>query len=167
MEALFFYTFSAISILSAFVVILHRKPTRALLALIVTMFSLAILFILLGAYFIAMIHIIVYAGAVLVLFLFVIMLQGIGAKDVPLFDRFRNIHYVVVSLVCVTFTGFLIYIVSNHAFPASQQTNGTVENIGITLFSRYLLPFELTSVVLLLGIFAAVALAKKEKERIE
>ena len=85
-----FYFFAGLAVLSALSVIFSPRPTRALLSLIVTMFALAVLYLLLGAPFVAMVHLIVYAGAVLVLFLFVIMLQGVGATEIPFWARAKN-----------------------------------------------------------------------------
>ncbi len=163
-EAIFFYLFAGIAILSALQVILQARPTRALLSLIVTMFALAVLFILLGAPFIAMIHLIVYAGAVLVLFLFVIMLQGIGAKEIPLEERFGPFYLGTAILLGACLLGGILLILSHASVGPLQPIEGTAKAIGHLLFREYLLPFELTSILLLLGVFAAVALAKKESD---
>ena len=162
METFLFYAFSTLTIGSALAVILHPKPTRALLLLIITMVGLSALYLLLGAYFISIAQIIVYAGAVLVLFLFVIMLQGIGAKDLPVLKRFHPVFLGVALAVSIAFAVLLIQILTSQSFPALRGVQGTVQNIGRSLFRDFLLPFELTSVLLLLGVFAAVALAKKE-----
>lgn len=161
MESFLFYFFSAAALLSASFVIFLPKPTRALLSLIVTMFSLSILYLLLGAPFVAMVNLIVYAGAVLVLFLFVIMLQGIGATDIPLSQRFLKGYY---PLVCVSMASFIFVVflcLKGHVLWTPLGIEGTVEKIGRALFRDYLLPFELTSLLLLIGVFAAIALAKK------
>ena len=162
MQPVLFYSFSALAIVSAIAVIAASKPTRALLSLIVTMFALAVLYLILGAPFVAMAHLIVYAGAVLVLFLFVIMLQGVGAKEIPLFKRFSFGQIFFSGLAVAGFLGILIK--TAHTLKLSQAAgiNGTVEAVGESLFRNYLIPFELTSVLLLVGVFAAVSLAKKE-----
>lgn len=162
MIAALFYVFSILSILSALSVILAAKPTRALLSLLVTMFSLAVLFILQGAYFIAMVHLIVYAGAVLVLFLFVIMLQGIGATDIPLGNRFSKSFIFAAATVGTAFLFFLTVIIKSVWLPPHKEVSGTIEAVGAVLFSDYVLPFELTSLLILIGVLAAVTLAKKE-----
>ena len=163
MEHLLFYFFSGVAILSALFVIALPKPTHALLSLIVTMLSLTVLYLLLGAYFVAMTHLIVYAGAVLVLFLFVIMLQGIGAKDIPFRERFKKSYLFLSCFVGVTFFSLITVNAVSLVFPQPAGVQGTVENVGEALFHHFLLPFELTSVLLLLGIFAAIALAKKDQ----
>lgn len=162
MHLFLFYFCSAIAILSAFSVITHPRPTRALLSLIVTMFALAIIYLLLGAPFVAMVHLIVYAGAVLVLFLFVIMLQGVGATEEPLGKRFPAGHILLSGLGGLSFLGLMIAVISRFPLPSSKGISGTVEVIGQALFQDYLLPFELTSLLLLIGIFAAVSLAKQD-----
>ena len=162
MESALFYIFSALSILSAFFVVFASRPTRSLLSLIVVMFSLAVLFLLLGAYFVAMVHIIVYAGAVLVLFLFVIMMQGVGSKDIPLFQRFKGWHLILSGITGLVFIGSAVCFFRNQHLGTALGVQGTVENVGLALFQDYLLPFELISILLLIGVFAAVALAKKE-----
>lgn len=159
MEALLFYPFAALAVLGALGVITLRKPTRALLSLMVTMFSLAVLFILLQAYFVAMVHLIVYAGAVLVLFLFVIMLLGIGAKEPKVLENTKLGFLALALFVPVAFLGLLLYLTSSLKDPSIQPAGGSPEAFGTLLFTRYLLPFELVSFLLLIGVFAAVALA--------
>lgn len=163
MEVPLFYLFSATAILSALFAILLPQPTRALLSLIITMFSLATIFIFLGASFVAMVQLIVYAGAVLVLFLFVIMLQGVGARDIPFQSRFSLPHTVISLLAGLALGGLLLAVISQHSFLNPVGIPGDIKLAAKTLFTDYLLPFELTSIILLLGVFAAVSLAKKEK----
>ena len=167
MESFLFYFFSGLAILSAMLVIALPKPTRALLSLMVTMFSLAVLYLVLGAPFLAMAQLMVYAGAVLVVFLFVIMLQGTGAQDIALKQRFPLGYLSFAAVVAIgLFLAFALFLRS-HPFDGSvplprQLFVGTIERIGQSLFDRYLIPFELPSALLLLGILAAVALAKNE-----
>ena len=166
-EALLFYPFAGLAVLGALGVVLLRKPVRALLSLMVTMFSLAVLFIQLKAYFVAMAHIVVYAGAVLVLFLFVIMMLGIGAKEPKLWESSRKIYVGLACFVPVAFLVFLFFLVPGiNAARVSPMpaVEGSPETFGMLLFTRYLLPFELVSFLLLIGIFAAVALAKSNQE---
>lgn len=162
MQAFLFYSFSGLAILSALAAITLSKPTRALLSLIVTMFCLTVLFLMLGAQFVAMTHLIVYAGAVLVLFLFVIMMQGVEAKDTPLRERFSPAYFVLVTFVTIAFFSSMIFLLSKLAFKASTGVQGNVETVARELFRNYLGPFELTSLLLLVGLFAAVNLAKKD-----
>ncbi len=141
--------------------ILLSQPTRALLCLIITMFALSVLYALLGAPFVAMVHLIVYAGAILILFLFVIMLQGTGAREIPLFKRFHFAHILLSGAAGVCFLALLLHVISRLKLSAPAGVNGTIETAGLQLFNHHLLPFELTSILLLVGVFAAVSLAKK------
>ncbi len=162
MTLFLFYFFAALSVLTALFVVTQPKPTRALLSLIVAMFALAVIYLLLGAYFVAMTHIVVYAGAVLVLFLFVIMLQGTGATEPPIKERFSGPHVLLATVAGAAFLGILLSILYKGVSAQPAGYAGTTESFGLTLFQDYLLPFELTSLLLLIGVFAAVNLAKKD-----
>ena len=164
MQSILFYSFSFLALLSAALVVILPRPTRALLCLALTMFSLSVLYLLLGAPFIAMVNIIVYAGAVLVLFLFVIMLQGIGAQDLPLSKRFQKGYIFLSCFTALSFLTAVLFFFQNAIFWSPRQIDGSTERIGMALFQNYLLPFELTSLLLILGVFAAVALAKKDQD---
>ncbi|MBI2167804.1 MAG: NADH-quinone oxidoreductase subunit J [Candidatus Omnitrophica bacterium] len=164
-ENFIFYPFSALAVLGALGVITLRKPTYALLSLMGTMFSLAVLFFLLGAPFVAMVHLVVYAGAVLVLFLFVIMLLGLSAQEGRATEGFKKAFLAVSLFVPAAFGGFLIYLASTLGRTPLQPADGSPEAFGKLLFTRYLLPFELVSFLLLIGVFAAVALALERKEK--
>ena len=166
MEAFLFYPFALLAILGALGVITLRQPTRALLSLILTMFSLAVLFFLLQAPFVAMVHVVVYAGAVLVLFLFVIMLLGIGAREPKLGENLKKGFLGLAFFVPTAFLGFLLYLASTLSREPLQSVPGSPESFGKLLFTRYLLPFELVSFLLLIGVFAAVALASSAHRRI-
>lgn len=162
MEALFFYPFAAVAVLGALGVVSLRKPTRALLSLILMMFSLAALFLLLEAPFIAMVHLIVYAGAVLVLFLFVIMLLGLGAKEGEVGKRVRRSFLVISLFVPAAFFLILLSLSNLLGRETLSPPEGSPEVLGRLLFTKYLLPFELVSFLLLIGVFATVALASKK-----
>ncbi len=162
MRLFLFYLFSGIALLSAVLVITLSRPTRALLSLIVALFSLSALYLLLDAAFVAMANLIVYAGAVLVLFLFVIMLQGIGAREAPLIGRFRLSYLWGAGLAGVAFLTLLIRLLGASGFQKSKIFSESIAQFGETLFKNYLLPFELASLLLLLGVCAAVSLVKKE-----
>ena len=163
MTPVLFYLSSGVAILSALSVIFASRPTRALLSLIVTMFCLSVLYLLLGAPFVAMVHLIVYAGAVLVLFLFVIMLQGIGASEISFFARFQKSHLFFGSLTVILLLAGLLAILKKIVPFQSTVVDGSIQTIGRLLFHEYLVPFELTSFLLLLGVLAAVSLVKGEE----
>jgi len=162
MENLLFYFFSFLAIGSSLGVILNPRPTRALLLLVVTMVALSALYLLLGAFFLSIAQIIVYAGAVLVLFLFVIMLQGIEAEELPLLTRFHPVILVLMLLCSAVLGFFLLRVFTGFTAGAMKGVDGSLQAVGRSLFTDFLLPFELTAILLLLGVFAAIALAKKE-----
>jgi len=163
-EAFFFYLFSGLTLLAALYVVLTKNPTYAVLSLVAAMFSLAILFVLLHAYFIAVVHVLVYAGAILVLFLFVVMLLGVGKDETA--SKSQRLYRIFGGLVV---TGFLLEIgIIIKAVSSSAQNPavlaGTIEAVGKLLFTEYFLPFEITSVLLLVGIIGAVVLSKREQQ---
>ncbi len=162
-EAIFFYSFTALMIASALAVILARHPIYAVLALVSTLFMMAGLFVLLGAFFVAAIQVLVYAGAIMVLFLFVVMLLDITpesprqARQVILRVSAAGLGALfMVQLVCALGSlknAPLTYTAALHP--------GTTRVIGQLLFTTYALPFELASVLVLVGIIGAVVLAKR------
>jgi len=166
LEIPLFYILALTAAASAIVVVTNRKPAYSVLALALMMVSLSGFFILLKAYFVAMIQILIYAGAILVLFLFVIMLLGIGSSDasgqrkVSVFIKMRR---AVNIALLIAFASQLVLMISaaQHAFP-QKNFSGTVETIGTALFNQYLLPFELVSGILLIGIFGVVNLTQRE-----
>ena len=162
-ESLFFYLASSAALASAVGVVTARNPMRAVLSLVVTMFCLAVLFVLLGAYFIAVIHLLVYAGAILVLFLFVVMLLGLAREErtQPAQTGIRIFGTLVVIALLVALIR-VFFAVPPAAEAAPRVISGSIEAVGRLLFTRYLIPFELTSVLLLVGMIGAVVLAKKE-----
>ncbi len=161
MSSFFFYIFAAVLILASLAVVLARNPLYNVLSLVVVIFSLSSFFIILEAFFVGIILLLVYAGAVLVLFLFVVMCLNLNS---PAFtsaqqSRFRSLGWlagVMFLLGCsLAFKGFLEAQTMN---PTSMR--GTIETIGKILFTDYLLPFELTSLLLLIAIFGIVSLAQ-------
>ena len=163
-EALFFYTFASVMVLAALSVVFNRHPIYSVLSLLVAMFCLASLFIMLGAYFVAALQILLYAGAVLVLFLFVIMLLNLEPEAMARMRVFtlRTFGTFAAAFLFVS----LVRLVRTSGPPsltAVASVSGTVESIGRLLFTTYLLPFELTSFLILAAIIGAVTLAKQER----
>jgi len=164
-EAVFFYLFAGIMVLAALSVILNRHPMYSVLSLLLAMFSLASLFVMLGAYFIAALQILLYAGAVLVLFLFAIMLLNLAPEALARLRPFTR------RFLGITVAGFLLVhlcrmFLTLHTPPLSQLPgpSGTVEALGRKLFSEYVLPFELTSFLILAAIIGAVTLSRHKPE---
>ena len=165
-EQIFFYFLAIVSVGSALMVITHRNPVIAALYLILNFFCLAGLYLTLHAQFIAVIHILVYAGAIMVLFLFVIMLLNLGDEE-KLAEKISVRKILAVGLSVGVLMEILSIIgVGNTLLPPGDLNKGidigTVEFIGRQLYTSYLLPFEVTSILLLAAIVGAIVLAKKK-----
>ncbi len=162
-EAVFFYVFTALMLAAAGAVVLSRRPIYSVLSLLVVMFCLAGLFVMLGAYFLAALQVLLYAGAVLVLFLFVIMLLNLEPEALARLRAFTL--RTTGTLTALILLALLVRVVTapggGPALAAAPAANGTVEEIGRALFTTYLLPFELTSFLILGAIIGAVTLAKR------
>jgi NADH-quinone oxidoreductase subunit J len=164
MEALIFYILGTVSLVSAFFVIVLRRPIHNVLFMILTMIGLAGLFVLLGAEFVAMVQLIVYAGAVMVLFLFVIMLLNLDESVLP--SGPRSFRWWVGIGMALALALLLVPVLRGFTPVASAvaekaMTLSNTQIIGRELFTTYLLPFEITSVLLLAAMIGAVILVKK------
>ena len=166
----FFWIFGGIAIASALLCITRKNPIACALWLVVTLFALAALFVLLDAQFIAVLQVLVYAGAIMVLFLFVIMLLNLGRPGPT------DIKGPVGLLIGVVLAGALLLelrvlgdttVRAGIQLPpgtvaAIQQQQGIVGSVANPLFGAYLVPFEIASVLLLAAIVGAVVLAKRK-----
>jgi NADH-quinone oxidoreductase subunit J len=163
MDLFLFLTFALLAVGCAVNLVLQRHPISSAISLIGVMGSLAVLYLLLGAEFIAAIQVIVYAGAIMVLFLFVIMLLNAGEEE-----RTRKSKLVAVLgfPLFVALLSQLAYLAYRHfrSAPPVQfgKFVGSTHQIGSAVFREYLLPFEVTSVLILVAILGAVVLARKE-----
>jgi NADH-quinone oxidoreductase subunit J len=169
METLLFFMFAALALSSALSVVFQKKAVYSALSLIVCLASLAFLYLLLNAQFVAIIQIIVYAGAIMVLFLFVIMLLDPRADAAPGKSWRMAMIALPLGVLFLAILGFCLSSLSPElpkALPGAAQTDpvsmGNIENIGRVLFSRYLLPFEAVSILILIAILGAVILAKRK-----
>lgn len=166
MEAILFYIFAAASVAGAFLVITHGNPVVCALSLVLTLFSTAVLFILLLAQFIAAIQVLVYAGAIIVLFIFTVMYLNLN-EDSLKFDYQNSPIKLGILLVILVVVGYLTSLGFNKglilygAKAISNDQFGTVEGVGRVLFRDYILPFELTSVLIVVAIIGVVAIAKR------
>ena len=166
-EAILFYLFTGLMVLAAGSVVLNRQPIYSVLSLLVVMFCLAALFVMLGAYVVAGLQVLLYAGAVLVLFLFVLMLLNLERETLA-----RAKHFTLGgagALAALLLLGALLRILATPSRGATlaplPASSGTVEAIGRLLFTTYLLPFELTSFLILAAIIGAVTLAKRPSDQ--
>lgn len=163
MEAVLFYVLAAITLVSAVFVVFMRRPVHNVLFMIVTMIGLACLFILLHAEFLAMVQIIVYAGAVMVLFLFVIMLLNLDQVVLP--SEKLKARYGAGIIMAMMMIVFLIPasrgLKSAGSVPSLPAGMTNTEIIARELFTTYLLPFEIASILLLAAIVGTVVIGKK------
>jgi NADH-quinone oxidoreductase subunit J len=164
MDLFFFVVFAVVAIGGGVSVVLQTHPISSALSLVAVMGSLAVLYLLLGAEFIAMAQVIVYAGAIMVLFLFVIMLLNSGGETKP--GRSAMVKVLGVP-VLAGFVAIIAYVFSlsfndTLAVHFGGFSDGSARSIGRAIFGAYLLPFEVTSVLILVAILGAVVLARKE-----
>ena len=162
MALVVFFLFAALAIIGGIGVISFHQPIRSVLSLVVVMLSLSVLFLLLSAQFVFAVQIIVYAGAVMVLFLFVIALLG-PARDI---GRGRLRFQTALSILFVLALFGLMYALIQgvqYRQPEKADLNffGTVQSIAVGLFTTYLYPFELTSILLLVAAIGAIYLSRK------
>ncbi len=168
MDTILFIVFAVVAIVAGFNVILQKHPVSSALSLVGVMGSLAVLYLLLGAEFMAMAQMIVYGGAVMVLFIFVIMLLNAGTEKASTKSWFAQIAGLPLLLAFVAVASFLIYSALPAAIPGLGSVRfgswhgGSADKIGTALFTRYLLPFEVISILILIAILGAVVLARKE-----
>lgn len=162
MLALLFILFAGMAIGCALSMVAQRNPLYSAISLIGVFISLACLYVTLSAPFIAAVQVIVYAGAIMVLVVFVIMLLNVEEAERPV--RLRTLVPVAVVLAAMFFaeTAFIIFFVQqNPATPAHNVSDvGLTSSIGSGLFTTYLLPFEITSILLLMAVVGAMTLAR-------
>jgi len=163
-DVLFFLLFAAFAVGCAINLVLQKHPISSALSLVGVMGALALLYLQLGGEFIAMAQLIVYAGAIMVLFIFVIMLLNAGIERKikgRLWPTFAGVPLLVILI------GLIGYIVQAR-LPVTEGVNfgaflhGNTFEIGMKLFKDYLLPFEVTSVLILVALIGAIVLARKE-----
>jgi NADH-quinone oxidoreductase subunit J len=158
-----FLIFAALCVGGAINLLVQRHPINSALSLVVVTGSLALIYLLLGAEFVAAIQVIIYAGAVMVLFIFVIMLLNAGVEEETRGSRVA-ILFGVPGLVLGLSVAAWMLIASRAGLGAAAigQLHGTATGVGRLLFRDFLLPFEVTSVLILIAIMGAVVLARRE-----
>jgi NADH-quinone oxidoreductase subunit J len=163
-DLLAFGLFATVAVLCAINVVLQKHPISSALSLVGVMASLAVLYLMLGGAFIAMAQIIVYAGAVMVLFIFVIMLLNAGVEVRQGRSWMATIFGVpaLLGLLGVFAFFFSQWFPNAPAIRFGDFPGGGAKEVGNALFTKYLLPFEVTSVLILIAILGAVVLARKE-----
>jgi NADH-quinone oxidoreductase subunit J len=159
----FFYLLAAIMVIGGILVITRKNAVHSALALIVTLLAQAALYLMLYAPFVAGVQIILYAGGIMVLFLFVIMLVNIDRAEK---ERAFNKQWVVGSIAALALGGLFIsvYLKGKAIFPVNPRPGVEGQNtqlIGNMLYGQYMFPFEIASLLLLVAIIGAVVMAKK------
>ncbi len=158
-----FYLLAALTLLSAIGVVAGKNPVHSALSLVVTLVSVAGLFALLQGEFLAVIQVLTYAGAILVLFVFIIMLLNLKAEELEERSPSR-VGKVVLSLAGLLIFLLLSMVVSLWPLPLPELSKdfGSVTSVGAELFLRYWVPFEVTGVLLTVALVVSVLLAKKD-----
>lgn len=167
MEWVIFAPAAVLAVAGAVGVIAARQPVHSAIALLIVLASLAVTYLLLAAQFIAVLQVIIYAGAIVVLFLFVIMLLHMrsGEGTAEKLPRQRTLTAALAPLALAALLAAALGVARPLA-PAPDGF-GTAQQVGEALFTTYLLPFELASVILLVGIVAAVVLARRVLPEVE
>lgn len=159
-----FYFLTFLAVLSATMVVFARNPVHSVLYLIITFFTIAGHYLLLHAEFLFIVHIIVYAGAIMVLFLYVIMLLNLNKEAEPHKSTLLKLAAAVCAgLLLVVLVGSLKGAESLVLQDPAKTDIGLVGRLGQVMFNEFLLPFEITSVLLLAAMVGAVMLGKSEK----
>jgi NADH-quinone oxidoreductase subunit J len=158
-EFIIFFFFAAVATLFALVVVLHRNPVVGALSLVASFFALAVMYVLLEAPFVAALQVIVYAGAIMVLFLFVIMLLNLQhVAEPPTRPVQQFLGYVSSAFFGI---GLIYYLVKYAVFAKlpEGQFQADARTIGIRMFEAYVFPFEMVSILLLAAIVGALVLS--------
>jgi NADH-quinone oxidoreductase subunit J len=162
MEMLTFLVFAALALGSALVVVLHKNPIYSTVSLVLTLFSVAVLFVMLGAPFLGVLQVLIYTGAIVVLFLFVIMLLNVGREESQMAGQGLQIGVALAGAVVF----FLLIALSfwRAGFPAVQPLTEemvAIKGLSRDLFTQYLLPFEIVGLLLLVAVIGATVVARK------
>jgi len=165
LELALFLILALVAIATALGMLFSRNAVYSALFLVLNFVTVAVFYLLLGAPFIAMSQVSVYAGAIMVLFLFVIML--LGAESLPPSQTlpWQRPLAIALSVILAGEAGYLLFVrkITGGIVPQAIATFGSPVTLGRTLFSKYLLPFEITSVLLLVAMVGAIVLTHKEK----
>ena len=163
---LLFLVCGVLAVTGAILLIWAKEPIHSALSLVLVMVSIAVLYLLLGAPFIAAIQIIVYAGAIMVLFVFVIMLLNAGAEEHTDFSRLAKYIGLPLGVILIFWAAHWLW---RAPAAAAEGTGGLIagpdstRNLSLELFRQYLFPFEATSILILIAILGAMVLARKQE----
>ncbi|HQY21871.1 MAG TPA: NADH-quinone oxidoreductase subunit J [Ignavibacteria bacterium] len=166
LETVLFFSLSVLAVASAILMITRKNPINSALYLILNFFTVSGLFLLLRAQFIAVIQVLVYMGAIMVLFLFVIMLLNLQDKSkLRESYTYKKLTSILLALMLFGILGYTVFFGFEGKFDKmadNAELNGTAETLGAELFTNFSFPFELASFLLLAAIVGAIVLAKKK-----
>lgn len=159
----------SLTIGSALMVVLSKHPIRSVIFLVITFFFISSLYILMNAQFLAIVNIIVYAGAIMVLFLFVLMLLNLNKQSEPQTSLFTKLTAVLAAgtLFSVLIAALKDSLTLGRNYIGGDESIGMVQKLGNLLFSKYVVPFEVSSILFIAAMVGAVLLAKREKQIID
>lgn len=158
-----FLALAIVSVITALLMVLSRNPVHSVLFLILTFFSIAGQFVLLNAQFLAVVHIIVYAGAIMVLFLFVLMLLNLSKDTEPQKSSLWKISGAIASgSLLLTLVGAMRGSIAVQTPEVSDPGVGLVENLGKVLFTDFVVPFEIAGILFLAAMVGAVLVGKRD-----
>ena len=161
-----FYFVAFLSVFFALMTIFTKNPVHSVLYLVITFFTFSVHYVLLNAQFLAVVNFIVYMGAIMVLFLFVLMLLNLNEDTEPMKSNLVKVMGAIAGMCLIaTLLGAFRVIETDNGFVTGNTDIGLVENLGKVLFNEFLLPFELSSVLLLTAMVGAILLAKKETKK--
>ncbi len=162
-----FYLVAFLSIFFSLMVVFSKNPIHSVLFLIIAFFTFTVHYILLNAQFLAIVNFIVYMGAIMVLFLFVLMLLNLNEESEPVKSNILKIMGLIAGLcLLVTLVGSMRSLHVSDAVILRNPDIGLVKNLGKVLFTEFLLPFEISSILLLSAMVGAVLLAKREPKTV-
>ena len=150
-------------------VVLSKHPVRSVIYLVITFFFITAMYIMMNAQFLAIVNMIVYAGAIMVLFLFVLMLLNLNKEVEPMNTRGAQLAAFIAggSLFLVLITALKDTLILGQTYRQQDNNIGLVKELGNLLFSKYVVAFELTSILFIAAMVGAILLAKREKQIIE
>ncbi|MCE2865203.1 MAG: NADH-quinone oxidoreductase subunit J [Flavobacteriia bacterium] len=159
----------SLTLASALMVVLSKHPVRSVIYLVVTFFFITSMYIMMNAQFLAIVNMIVYAGAIMVLFLFVLMLLNLNKEVEPMTTRGAQLAAFIAggSLFLVLITALKDTLILGQSYRDNDSQIGLVKELGNLLFSKYIVAFELTSILFIAAMVGAILLAKREKQIIE
>jgi NADH-quinone oxidoreductase subunit J len=163
MSLYIFLTLAAISVIFSLLMVFTKNPVHSVIYLILTFFSIAGQYVLLNAQFLAVVHIIVYAGAIMVLFLFVLMLLNLNSDTEPTQSRnWKLAAGIAAGMLLVTLVGALRSSIQVNIPENADGSVGLVENLGKALFTDFVVPFEIAGILFLAAMVGAVLVGKRD-----